>query len=174
MKDSNAMRKVIIEKLVLSCGSIGEKLERSMKLLKFLTDEEPVKAITKKRMPAFSLRPGLEIGCKVTLRGKKAVEMLKKLLEVNNNQLATKQIGEGVVNFGIHEYIEIPGIQFQREIGILGFDVSLSLKRAGFNIKLRKIRRGKIPSRHKITKDETIKFMQENFNTKILEKVSRE
>lgn len=167
-ESNNIMRKIVIEKLVLSCGAVGEKLERSMKLLKFLTDEEPVKTITKKRMPSFNIRPGLAIGCKVTLRGKKAVEMLKKLLEVSNNQLKKKQIGEGVVNFGIHEYIEISGIQFQREIGILGFDASLSLRRAGFNIKLKKIKQGKIPLRHKITKEETIKFMQENFNTKII------
>jgi large subunit ribosomal protein L5 len=173
MKSNNSMRGIKIDKLVISCGAVGEKLDRSMKLLKFLTDREPVKTTTKKRMPAFSLRPGLEIGCKVTLRGSRVQELLKKFLEVNGNQLTRKQIGEGVVNFGIHEYIEIPGLQFQREIGILGFDVSLSLRRAGFNVGLRKIKRGRIPSRHKITKEETVKFMQENFNTTIVEKETK-
>lgn len=168
MKNNNIMRKIAAEKLVLSCGAVEEKLDRSVKLLKFLTGEEPVKTTTKKRIAAFALRPGLEIGCKVTLRGKKATDMVKKLLEVHSNKLSNKQIGDGVVNFGIHEYIEIPGIQFQREIGILGFDASLKLKRAGFNIKLKKIKRGKVPQCHRITKDETIKFMQENFNLNVV------
>lgn len=167
---NNVMRKIKADKLVLSCGAVGEKLDRSAMLLKFLTGKEPIKTTTVKRMPAFSIRPGLEIGCKVTLRGKKAEEMLTKLLEVSNNKLSEKQIGDGVVNFGIHEYIEIPGVQFQREIGILGFDVSLSLTRAGYNLKLRRIKRARIPRRHRITKEETRKFMEDNFKTSITEK----
>ena len=169
MKSENKMRQIKIEKLVLSCGAVGEKLDRSMKLLKFLTGKEPIRTITTKRMPAFSIRPGLQIGCKVTLRGPQVSEILRRMLEVNDNNLTKKQVGNGVVNFGIHEYIEIPGIQFQREIGILGFDGSLSLKRAGFNVKLRKIKRGSIPARHKITKEETAKFMEDNFKVKITE-----
>lgn len=165
------MRKIVIDKAVLSCGAVGEKLERSMKLLKFLTGKEPIKTITTKRMPAFSIRPGLEIGCKVTLRGKDAVNIFKKLLEVNDNQITKKQMGEGVVNLGVNEYIEIPGVQFQREIGILGLDASLSLRRAGYNVRLRKIKQGTVPRRHRITKDETIKFMEDNFKIKIVEKI---
>ncbi|MFH1249369.1 MAG: 50S ribosomal protein L5 [archaeon] len=166
----NIMRKVVIDKLVLSCGAKDEKLEKSMKLLKFLTGKNPIKATTKKRIAAFALRPNLPIGCKVTLRGNQIMEILPKFLIVKTNTLKRKQVGQGVVNFGINEYIEIPGMQFQREIGILGFDVSLVLKRAGFNTPLRKIKTGRVPLRHKITQEETIKFIQEKFGTKIIEK----
>lgn len=164
----NKMRKIKLAELVLNCGATGEKLEHSIKLLRFVSGKNPIKTLSKHRIPGFGIRPGLEIGCKVTLCGKEAVELIKRLLEAVDHQLKSKQIGPGKVSFGIHEYIEIPGLQFQRDIGMLGFDVNINLMRAGRRVKLKKIKRGKIPARHKITKEETQKFMEENFETKII------
>ncbi len=159
------MRDIKIEKIVLNCGGVGEKLERSVKLLQYLTSEEPKITLSRKRIPTFGTRKGLEIGCKITLRGKRAEELLVRLLNAIENKLSKKQIGSGTVSFGIHEYIEIPGAQFQREIGILGLDTSITLERAGFCVSKRKHARGRIPSRHRITKDETADFMIKKFNT---------
>jgi len=39
-------------------------------------------------------------------------------------------------------------------------------KRAGRRVKLRKIKKGKVPKRQVITKEEIIKFMEENFQTR--------
>ena len=137
-KKSKVMRKLKLSKVVLNCGATGEKLERAMRLLKLLTGAEPKRTKSRVRIPAFDIRPGLEIGCKVTLRGQKAFDMVKKLLEAVNNQLNKKKIGGGFVNFGIHEYIEIPGAIFQRDIGILGLDVSIVLERPGFSVERKK------------------------------------
>jgi large subunit ribosomal protein L5 len=164
----NRMRNIKLAEVVLNCGATGEKLERSVKLLKFVSGKQPIKTLSKRRIPSFGIRPGLEVGCKVTLRGKSALDLIKRLLESINNQLKVKQIGPGKISFGVHEYIQVPGLQFQRDIGIMGFDVNINLMRTGKRVSSRKIKRGRIPARHKISKEETIKFMEKNFNTSII------
>ena len=53
-----------------------------------------------------------------------------------------KQISENNFSFGIKEYIEIPGAEYQRDIGIIGLDVKVVFKRSGRRVGLRKIQRG--------------------------------
>jgi len=68
----------------------------------------------------------------------------------------------------LFQKIEIPGIEYQRDIGIMGLDVTVVFKRAGKRIRLKKIKKGKIPNRQKISKEEIIKFMEDNFQTKFI------
>jgi large subunit ribosomal protein L5 len=164
-KIENKMRDIKIEKVVLSVGGIGEHLEKGAKLLKYLTGRKPSKTSSKKRIPSLGVRPKLEIGAVVTIR-RRAEEILKKMLAAGDNQLKKKQISENNFSFGVKEYIEIPGTEYQREIGIIGLDVTVVFKRTGRRIKLKKIKRGKVPKRQMISKQEIIKFMEDNFNTR--------
>lgn len=164
------MRKVKIEKITLNIG-VGKdpnKLEKALKLLEKITGEKPVKTTTSKRIPAWNLRPGLEIGCKITLRRKKAEEVLKRLLSAKENRLKESQFDDkGNLAFGLHEYVDIPGMKYEHEIGMLGLEVSVTLERAGFRIKRRKSRKTKIGTNHKISKEDAIDFMKNNFNVKL-------
>ena len=159
------MRKIKIEKVVLSVGGIGDELEKGYNLLEFLTNRKPAKMKTKRRIPGFSIRPGLEVGAVVTIR-KNPEKILKKTLLAIENVLKKKQISVNNFSFGVKEYIEIPGVEYQREIGIMGFDVTVVFKRTGRRVALKKIKKGKIPLRQKITKEEIIKFMEDNFDVK--------
>ncbi len=164
MKKENPTRQIRIEKVVLSVGGTAEELEKGVKLLKILTGKTPAKMKSHKRIPAFGVRPKLEVGAVVTLRSDvKAV--VKRMLTVIDNKLRKKQMSENNFSFGIKEYIEIPGVEYQRDIGVMGLDVTVVFKRAGRRVKLRKIKPGKVPARQKITKQEIIKFMEENFQT---------
>jgi len=165
MKKQNPMRKIKIEKVVLSVGGIGDELEKGYNLLEFLTNRKPAKMKTKRRIPGFSIRPGLEVGAVVTIR-KNPEKILKKTLLAIENVLKKKQISVNNFSFGVKEYIEIPGVEYQREIGIMGFDVTVVFKRTGRRVALKKIKKGKIPLRQKITKEEIIKFMEDNFDVK--------
>ena len=69
--------------------------------------------------------------------------------------------------FGIHEYIDIEGIKYDPKIGIIGLEVCITLERPGFRIKRRSIATKKIPSRHKIAKEDAIEFMKNSFNVEI-------
>lgn len=160
----NPMRKVKIEKVVLSVGGVAEDLEKGVKLLKIITNRKPSKMKSRKRIPSLGVRPGLEIGAMVSIRKGKE-EILKRLLIAIDNILKKKQISENNFSFGIKEYIEIPDVEYQRDIGIIGFDVTVVFKRVGKRVKLKKIKKGKIPKRQKITKEEIIKFMEDNFQT---------
>ena len=163
---ANKMQEVKIEKVVLSVGGTAEKLEKGVKLLNKISEKKPAKIKSVKRIPTLGVRPGLEVGCLVTLRGEKAIELLKRLLEAMNNTLRKKQVSENSFSFGIKEYIEIPGMLYQRDIGVIGLDVSVAFRRAGRRVSIRKIKRGIIPKKQNIAKEEIIKFMEENFNTK--------
>ena len=155
-----------IEKIILSAGATGDKLVKAMKLLKIVSGKQPAKCKARKRIPAFNIRPGLEIGCKVTIR-KNTHELLNRLLEAVNRQLKKKQIQDNCFSFGIHEYIEIPGTEYQRDIGIMGFDITVVFTRQGRRVKIKKIKRGKIPIKQNVSKEEIINFMEKNFNVEI-------
>lgn len=159
----NPMRNIEIEKIVLGIGGTGDYLERGVKLLKLLTNKTPSRRKTRKRIPSLSVRPGLEIGAVVTIRKGKE-EMLKKLLAAVNHSLKKSQVSENTFSFGIEEYIEIPGMEYQRDIGMVGFDVTVVFKRPGKRVRLKKMKRGKIPKRHRVPIGEIIKFMRDKYN----------
>jgi len=163
----NVMLKIKIEKISLSVGGIGDELEKGYKLLQIISGKKPAKMKSKKRIPSLGVRPRLEVGAVVTIR-KNLDVFLKKVLVAVNNTIKKKQVSENTFSFGIHEYIEIPGMEYQRELGIRGLDVTITFKRAGHRVKIKKIKRGKIPKRQIITKEEIIKFMEENFQVKFV------
>ena len=166
----NMMREIKIEKITLNFGAGKDqnKLEKGMMLLKNVTGVDPVKTFTNKRIPTWGLRPGLPIGCKLTLRKKKAEEVLLKLLDAKDNKLNPHQFDkEGNIAFGIHEYIDIPGVKYDPKVGIMGLEVCVTLERPGFRIKRRRIMKRKIPSKHKIKKEEVIEFMKKKFNVTV-------
>jgi large subunit ribosomal protein L5 len=166
----NSMRSIKIAKLTLNVGAGKEqtKLEKGLLLLKNITGIEPVKTFTNKRIPNWGLRPGLPIGCKLTLRGKPAKELLIRLLSAKDNRLEEKQFDkEGNLAFGIHEYIDIPGAKYDPKIGITGLEVCITLERPGFRIKRRRVKKSKIPQKHRIKKEEAMDFVKKEFGIKI-------
>lgn len=158
------MRKIKIEKVVLSIGGTGDGLEKGVKLLGMLSGKKPARMKSRKRIPSLGVRPKLEVGAVVTIR-KNPEEILKRMLAATDNILKKKQVSENTFSFGIKEYIEIPGMEYQRDIGIIGFDATVVFTRAGIRVKIKKIKKGRIPKRQIISKEEIIKYMEENFGT---------
>lgn len=168
----NPMKKIRVEKVTLNVGAgkDEEKLKRGIKLLKKITGLEPMKTVTNKRIPTWALRPGLAIGCKITLRGEKAEKLLKNLLAARDNVLSAKQFdAQGNFSFGIEEYVDIPQVDYDPEIKIMGLEVAVTLGRPGFHIIRRKRQKKKIPGRHRIHSSEAIRFVREQFGAKIEE-----
>ena len=166
----NQMKNIRVEKITLNIGAGKDqtRLEKGLVLLNAITNATPVKTITNKRIQEWGLRPGLPIGCKLTLRKDKAIKILPRLLDAVENKLKEKQFdNNGNVAFGIHEYIEIPGVKYDPKIGIMGLQVCITLERPGYRVKKRKLLVRKIPSRHRISKQEAIGFMVKNFNTRV-------
>ncbi len=94
--------------------------------------------------------------------------MLPKLLKAKKDTLSNKCFDdEGNISFGVPEYIDIPGVEYEPKLGIMGFEVSLTLSRPGYRIKNRRLKATAIGHNHKITKEEAIEFMKKEFQIKV-------
>ena len=169
MVNENKMREIKLDKVILNIGGVGEKLDKGEILLKEISGKKPVKVQAVKRIPTWNVRPGLEVGVKVTLRGEDALNMVKKLLPAIDNTLKEKQIQDNCFSFGIHEYIEIPGVEYIREVGIMGFEVTVVFSRAGKSVEKKKVKRGKA-RRISVSREEIENYLVSNFKTEILRK----
>lgn len=158
------MREIRIEKLSINIGigEAGDKLKKAKKLVEKLTGSTAVLTTGKKKIPALGVRPGLPIGVKVTIR-KNVNELLKRLLEAKEQVLKKESFTINGVSFGIDEYIHIPGMDYDPELGIMGMDVSVVLERRGYRVKRRKIKPSVVGKKHLITPEEAIKFMKDNY-----------
>lgn len=168
----NVMKEIKIEKLTLNIGAGRDEkvLQKAVKLLKNITGIAPVQTITTKRLAAWGLRPGLPIGAKITLRGEETTALVKRLLAAKENRVKPTWFdNHGNVSFGIHEYVDIPGVKYDTEIGILGLQVSVTLARAGFRVKKRKIRKSRIGKNQTISREDAITFLTDNFGVKMEE-----
>lgn len=158
----NPMREIKISKVTLNIGvgKSSDMMTKGLKLLKMLTPMNPVKTATTKRIPGWGLRPGLEIGCKVTVR-KNVKELLKRLLVAKENKLLESNFDQnGNFSFGIPEYIDIEGLEYDPELKILGLEVAVTLERSGFRVKKRKDKSMKLGKNHRISKKEAIGFVR--------------
>src|SRR3989344_7047954 len=170
MEKVQIMREVVVGKLTLNIGAGKDqsKLDKGMELFKTITGKVPIKTFTNKRIQEWGLRPGLPIGCKVTLREGEAVELLKRLIEAKDGKLTLSQFDDnGNISFGIREYIDIPGVKYDPKIGIIGLQVCVTLERPGYRVKKRALRTSKVGKKHAIAKQEAMDYMKNAFNVKI-------
>ncbi len=163
MKDIN-IRKVTLN---IGVGKNEDMLKKGIVLLKKLSPQEPVKTVTKKRIPNWGLRPGLVIGCKVTLR-KDTEQLLKRLLAAKGFALSPKSFDErGNFSFGIPEYIDIEGLDYDPDLKIMGLEVAVTLERPGYRIKRRRINPKSVGKAHQIGKDEAIAFVTQRLGVTV-------
>ncbi len=163
----NPMNNVKIEKVTINIGvgEAGEKLSRAITLLEEMFDQKPVKTFSKVTNPEWGIRKRQPIACKVTLRGEKADKAIDMVLEgISRNIRPTQFDDQGNLSFGIREHIDIPGMKYNPDIGIFGMDLSITFEKPGYRIAKRKIQQKKVPQKHRISKEETMEFMENNFN----------
>jgi len=167
----NIMKKISLGKVILNIGvgKSGEPLEIAKAAIGQIVEGKAAKRNAKKAQRDWGVRKGEPIGIAVTVRDNDATELLKRLLIVKDNQIKEKAFdNEGNLSFGIKEHIDIPEIKYDPKIGILGLEVSISLSRPGFNIKLRSGRKTKVGKNHRITKNDAIKFLTEEFGVEVV------
>ena len=157
------MNEVLIGKVVVNMGvgSDPERMKKAQQVIQLLTGKKPVKLGCKVRIPDWGLKPGVDIGLKVTLRGKEAEEFLKKAITAKENKIPEKSFDkEGNLGFGIKEHINMPGVKYDPKVGILGFDVLIALRKRGYRVKYRKIQKQRVGRKQRVTKEDAIAFMK--------------
>lgn len=163
----NPNKEIKIDKVTLNIGTGKDQkqLEKALILLETISGRKPVKCTTEKRIQQWGLRKGLPIGAKVTLRGNEAADVLKRLLETKDNKIKETSFDQaGNVSFGVHEYIDIPGMNYIPEVGVMGLEIAITLMRNGYRVSRRKRNISKVSKSHKIKKEESIEFLRANFN----------
>ncbi|MCD6408930.1 MAG: 50S ribosomal protein L5 [Candidatus Verstraetearchaeota archaeon] len=166
----NPMRQIKVAKVVvnMSVGSSGERLLKAMEVLRQLTGMKPCPRRAKRTIREFGIRKGENIACIVTLRGKKAVEFLKKAFEAIGYRLPRRVFDEhGNFSFGIAEHIQLPGTKYDPSLGIFGMDVCVTLERPGYRVMRRRRRRSKVGFSHRVTCEEAIEFISKTFGVKV-------
>jgi large subunit ribosomal protein L5 len=162
----NPMRKIRVGKVVVNIGlgKSGEAIERGKKVLTQVTGQKPAQTRAKRSVRDFGIHKGEPIGVVVTVRGKKASPLIAKLLAAREKKIPDSSFdSRGSVSFGIKEHIEIPGVRYDPEIGILGMNVSILLERPGYSVSRRARRTSGVGASQRVTKEEAIRFFKDAF-----------
>ena len=124
-----------IEKIIINMG-VGEAkenakvLDGAVKDMATISGQKPLVTKAKKSVANFKLREGMNIGCKVTLRGDRMYEFADRLINialprvrdfrgVNQNSFD----GRGNYALGIKEQLIFPEIEYDKVDKIRGMDI---------------------------------------------------
>ncbi|VVC04285.1 50S ribosomal protein L5 [Candidatus Burarchaeum australiense] len=168
----NPMQALAVEKVTLNVGvgTSGQELENAKLLLKRLTTRTPATTYARHRNPVFKLRKGDAIGAKVTLRKAPALELLNRAFDCVGRKLSAHSFDKrGNFAFGIREYIDFPGMKYDPQIGMMGFELAVTVKRKG-GARVLTRRRGKAQPRNKysVKKQESMDFVKSMFNVELV------
>jgi large subunit ribosomal protein L5 len=164
------MRDIYIDKVVvhMGVGESGDKLVKGENIMKTISKQTPIRTIAKMTQPAFSIRKGQPIGCKVTLRGKSARDFFETSLKIVNNTLFESQLDKsGNFSFGIEEHTDFPGMSYDPQIGIYGMDINVVLERRGIRITRRRMEQKKLPAKQRVSKPDAIAFLKEKYQVEV-------
>ena len=90
------MRAIYVDKLILNLctGESGDKLTKAAKVLEDLTDQKPVESKAKYSIRTFGIKRNEKIAVHVTVRGDKAMELLKRGLKVKEYELRKRNFSQ--------------------------------------------------------------------------------
>jgi len=158
------MQQVLLDKVVVNMGigSDPDEMKKGIQIIQIITGKKPSQRRSFAKIPDWGLRPGVLVGLIVTLRGKDAIEFLKKAFQAKENKLAAKSFDNaGNFGFGVREYIDLPGAKYDPKLGIKGFDVLVSLKKKGYRVKVRKLKTSKVGKAQRVSVPEAIEFVKQ-------------
>ena len=125
-----------LEKVVLNMG-VGEvkdnpkAMDSAINDLTTIVGQKPIITKAKKSIAAFKLREGMNIGCKVTLRGTRMYEFLDKLFNVALPRVrdfrgvsGNSFDGRGNYSLGIKDQLIFPEIEYDKVDKVRGMDIA--------------------------------------------------
>jgi large subunit ribosomal protein L5 len=161
-----------IEKVTINIGvgEAGERLKKAEKVLENITGQKPVETLSKTTNKDWGIRKEMPLGCKVTLRGKRATEFLKEALSTRENKMADYSFDEeGNLAFGIPDHTLFKSQKYDPNTGIFGMDICITMEKPGYRVKRRRIASRKIPHKHRVKKEETMKFFSEALKVEVIQ-----
>jgi len=134
----NALEVPKVEKVVISMG-VGEAtlnpdaLEDAVKDLTRISGQKPVVTRAKRSISSFKVREGMNVGCKVTLRGKRMYDFLEKLFNIVLPRVRDFRgmspyafDGRGNYSLGLKEQLIFPEIDYDQVSKIRGMNITIT------------------------------------------------
>src|SRR5438874_9960333 len=138
----NRMSLPRLDKIVVNMGvgaATQEKkhLETAAEAMGLITGQKPIITIARKAISAFRLREGMQIGCKVTLRGRKMYEFLDRLLSLalprvrDFRGISRKAFdGNGSHSLGLSEHLVFPELNPDKFTRVQGMNITFVIRNA--------------------------------------------
>jgi large subunit ribosomal protein L5 len=129
-----------LEKIVVNMGvgaATQEKkhLETAAEAMGLITGQKPIITIARKAVSAFRLREGMQIGCKVTLRGRKMYEFLDRLISlalprVRDFRGISRNAfdGNGSYSLGLSEQLVFPELNPDKFTRVQGMNITIVIR----------------------------------------------
>lgn len=122
--------KIVVNMGVGDAISNPKALEEAVAELTQITGQKPVITRAKKSIANFKLREGMQIGCKVTLRGERMYDFFDKLVSVSLPRVRdfrgvsrTAFDGRGNYTLGVKEQLIFPEINYDKVTIVRGMDI---------------------------------------------------
>ncbi len=122
--------KVVINMSVTDAIANSKALDLAVAEMQTISGQKAIITKAKKSIAAFKLREGMNIGCKVTLRGERMYVFLDKLFNVvlprirDFRGLSRKSFdGRGNYNMGLKEQLVFPEINYDKVDKARGMDI---------------------------------------------------
>ena len=165
------MKKISLEKVVLNMGlgKSGDIIIVAKKALDHISGKKSCARNAKETQREWGVRQGEPIGVAVTIRRDDARELLKRLLDAKGNQINGRSFDDfGNFSFGIKEHIDIPGVKYDPQVGILGLGISVTLTRPGYGIRKRSKHKASVGKNHIISNQEAKDYLVKEFGVTIV------
>jgi large subunit ribosomal protein L5 len=141
-KRKNRLSLPRLDKIVVNMGvgaATQEKkhLETAAEAMSLITGQKPIITKARKAISAFRLREGMQIGCKVTLRGRKMYEFLDRLISLalprvrDFRGVSRKAFdGNGSYSLGLSEQLVFPELNPDKFTRVQGMNITLVIRNA--------------------------------------------
>jgi large subunit ribosomal protein L5 len=138
----NKMALPRLEKIVVNMGvgaATQEKkhLETAAEAMSLITGQKPIITLARKAISAFKLRENMQIGCKVTLRGRKMYEFMDRLISLalprvrDFRGISSKAFdGNGSYSLGLSEQLVFPELNPDKFTRVQGMNITFVIKNA--------------------------------------------
>jgi large subunit ribosomal protein L5 len=105
--------------------------------MSLITGQKPIITIARKAISAFRLREGMQIGCKVTLRGRKMYEFMDRLISLalprvrDFRGISRKAFdGNGSYSLGLSEQLVFPELNPDKFTRVQGMNITFVIRNA--------------------------------------------
>jgi len=127
------VKKVIVNVGIGKIVKENDKIEEVVNSITAITGQKPIKTKARKAISGFKVREGMEIGVKVTLRGKRMWQFIDRLVGATLPRtrdfqgISRKAIDNGgSLNIGIKEHMIFPEISPEHVKHAFGLQVTVS------------------------------------------------